>query len=51
MPEMNGVDEIVAIRGEFPDAKMIVLTTYQGDVQILRAMKAGGRWIRHGEPE
>jgi len=43
MPEMNGVDAIVAIRGEFPDAKMIVLTTYQGDVQILRALKAGAQ--------
>ena len=41
MPEMNGLDAIVAIRGEFPDAKIIVLTTYQGDVQILRALKAG----------
>ena len=43
MPEMNGLDAIVAIRGEFPDAKIIVLTTYQGDVQILRALKAGAR--------
>ena len=41
MPEMNGFDAMVAIRGEFPDAKIIVLTTYKGDVQILRAMKAG----------
>jgi two-component system, NarL family, response regulator len=43
MPEMNGLDAIVAIRGEFPDAKIVVLTTYQGDVQILRALKAGAR--------
>ena len=43
MPEMNGFDAIVAIRGEFPDAKIIVLTTYKGDVQILRALKAGAR--------
>jgi DNA-binding NarL/FixJ family response regulator len=43
MPEMNGLDAIVAIRGEFPDAKIIVLTTYKGDVQILRALKAGAR--------
>jgi DNA-binding NarL/FixJ family response regulator len=43
MPEMNGPDAIVAIRGEFPDAKIIVLTTYKGDVQILRALKAGAR--------
>jgi DNA-binding NarL/FixJ family response regulator len=41
MPEMNGFDAMLAIRGEFPDAKIIVLTTYKGDAQILRAMKAG----------
>jgi len=43
MPEMNGIDAIVAIRGEFHDAKIIVLTTYQGDVQILRSLKAGAQ--------
>jgi DNA-binding NarL/FixJ family response regulator len=43
MPEMTGLDAIIAIRGEFPDAKIIVLTTYKGDVQILRALKAGAR--------
>jgi DNA-binding NarL/FixJ family response regulator len=43
MPEMNGLDAISAIRAEFPDAKIIVLTTYKGDVQILRAMKAGAK--------
>ncbi len=43
MPEMNGFDAMVAIRGEFPDAKIVVLTTYKGDVQILRAMKAGAK--------
>jgi DNA-binding NarL/FixJ family response regulator len=41
MPEMNGIDAIIAIRNEFPDARIIVLTTYAGDVQILRALKAG----------
>ena len=41
MPEMNGIDALVAIRDEFPDAKIIVLTTYAGDTQILRALKAG----------
>jgi len=41
MPEMNGLDAIVAIRGEFPDARIIVLTTYAGDVQALRALQAG----------
>jgi DNA-binding NarL/FixJ family response regulator len=43
MPEMNGLDAIVAIRGEFPDAKIVVLTTYKGDVQIVRALKAGAQ--------
>jgi DNA-binding NarL/FixJ family response regulator len=43
MPEMNGLDAITAIRGEFPEARIIVLTTYQGDVQALRALKAGAR--------
>ncbi len=41
MPEMNGLDAIIAIRGEFPEARIIVLTTYTGDVQVLRALKAG----------
>jgi len=43
MPEMNGLDALVAIRGEFPDAKIVVLTTYAGDVQILRALKSGAQ--------
>src|SRR5215472_3129481 len=43
MPEMCGVDAISAIRGEFPDARIIVLTTYVGDVQALRALKAGAQ--------
>jgi DNA-binding NarL/FixJ family response regulator len=43
MPEMNGLDATIGIRGEFPEAKIIVLTTYKGDVQILRALKAGAR--------
>src|SRR6201998_555337 len=43
MPEMNGIDALIAIRNEFPDAKIIVLTTYVGDVQILRALKAGAQ--------
>jgi len=43
MPEMNGLDAIIAIRGEFPEARIIVLTTYSGDVQVLRAIKAGAR--------
>jgi DNA-binding NarL/FixJ family response regulator len=41
MAEMNGLDAIISIRGEFPEARIIVLTTYSGDVQVLRALKAG----------
>ena len=43
MPGMNGVDAISAIRAEFPDARIIVLTTHAGDVQVSRAFKAGAR--------
>jgi DNA-binding NarL/FixJ family response regulator len=43
MPEMDGVDAVLAIRDEFPNAKVIVLTTYAGDAQILRALKAGAQ--------
>ena len=43
MPQMSGIDAIAAIRAEFPDARIVVLTTYAGDVQVLRALKAGAR--------
>ena len=43
MPEMGGVDALSAIRAEFPDARFVILTTYAGDVQALRAMQAGAR--------
>jgi DNA-binding NarL/FixJ family response regulator len=43
MPDMNGIDAVIAIRNEFPDARFIILTTYAGDVQISRALKAGAR--------
>ena len=43
MPEMSGLDALTAIRDEFPEARIIVLTTYTGDVQVLRAMKVGAR--------
>ena len=43
MPEMKGVDAMIAIRSEFPEARIIILTTYAGDVQVLRAMKTGAR--------
>ena len=41
MPTLNGIDAIIAIRGEFPAARIVVLTAYKGDVQALRAFKAG----------
>jgi DNA-binding NarL/FixJ family response regulator len=43
MPEMNGLDATIAIRGEDPGARIIVLTTYMGDVQVMRALRAGAR--------
>lgn len=43
MPEMSGIDAMISIRGEFPDARIIVLTTHAGDVQVSRALKAGAR--------
>src|ERR1700675_3498750 len=43
MPEMNGLDAMIAIRGEFPQARIVVLTTYKGDVEVLRALRAGAR--------
>ncbi|HEX5423321.1 MAG TPA: response regulator transcription factor [Bryobacteraceae bacterium] len=43
MPEMSGIDAISAIRGEFSEARIIVLTTHAGDVQISRALRAGAR--------
>src|SRR5579871_2458153 len=41
MPQLGGIDTIVAIRKDFPEARIIVLTTYSGDAQALRALKAG----------
>jgi DNA-binding NarL/FixJ family response regulator len=43
MPDMNGIEVMIAIRDEFPEARMIVLTTYTGDVQVFRALKAGAQ--------
>ena len=43
MPDMNGIECIIAIRGDFPQARIVVLTTYPGDVQVVRALKAGAR--------
>jgi len=43
MPGMNGIEATIGIRSEFPNARIIVLTTYAGDVQVTRALKAGAR--------
>jgi len=43
MPEMDGTEAILHIQNEFPDARIVVLTTYNGDTQVLKALKAGAR--------
>jgi DNA-binding NarL/FixJ family response regulator len=43
MPVLNGIEAMVRILAEFPDARIIVLTTYSGDAQVLRALRAGAR--------
>ena len=43
MPGMNGIEAMIGIRSEFPNARIIVLTTYGGDVQVTRALKGGAR--------
>jgi DNA-binding NarL/FixJ family response regulator len=43
MPNMNGTEAINRIRNEFPNAKIMVLSTYSGDIQVLQAIKAGAR--------
>jgi len=43
MPGMSGIEAMIGIRSEFPNARIIVLTTYAGDVQVTRALKAGAR--------
>jgi DNA-binding NarL/FixJ family response regulator len=43
MPTMSGIEAIIAIRSEFPNARIIVLTNHAGDVQVLRALRAGAR--------
>jgi DNA-binding NarL/FixJ family response regulator len=43
MPEVDGLEAIITIRKEYPDARIVVLTTYTGDMQVLRALKAGAR--------
>ncbi len=41
LPDLSGIDALIAIRSEFPDARIIMLTTFNGDVDIQRALKAG----------
>jgi DNA-binding NarL/FixJ family response regulator len=41
LPDMSGIDSMSAIRSEFPDARIVVLTTFEGDVEIQRALEAG----------
>ena len=43
LPDISGIDSLIAIRGEYPDARVIMLTTFEGDVEIRRAMEAGAR--------
>jgi DNA-binding NarL/FixJ family response regulator len=43
LPDMSGIDALIAIRSEYPDARVIMLTTFEGDVEIQRALKAGAR--------
>jgi DNA-binding NarL/FixJ family response regulator len=43
LPDLNGIDAMIAIRAEFPEARIIMLTTFEGDVEIQRALKAGAR--------
>jgi DNA-binding NarL/FixJ family response regulator len=43
MPGVNGIEALSRIVGEFPDARVIVLTTYKGDAQVMRALRAGAR--------
>jgi DNA-binding NarL/FixJ family response regulator len=43
LPDMSGIDTMIAIRTEFPEARIIMLTTFEGDVEIQRALGAGAR--------
>lgn len=43
LPDMSGIDVLIAIRSEFPEARLIILTTFEGDVEIQRALQAGAR--------
>src|SRR5215218_5076448 len=43
LPDSSGIDTVIAIRSEFPDAKIVMLTTFDGDVEIRRALAAGAQ--------
>lgn len=43
LPDMSGIDTLIALRAEFPDARVIMFTTFEGDVEIRRALEAGAR--------
>ena len=43
LPDINGIDALIAIRNEFADARIVILTTFEGDVEIQRALAAGAR--------
>src|ERR1700733_8439857 len=43
LPDMSGIDALIAIRADFPEARVIVLTTFEGDVETRRALEAGAR--------
>jgi DNA-binding NarL/FixJ family response regulator len=43
LPDMNGIDAMIAIRAEFPEARFVILTTFEGDAEIQRALAAGAR--------
>jgi DNA-binding NarL/FixJ family response regulator len=43
LPDLSGIDAMIAIRAEFPEARVIMLTTFEGDIEIQRALEAGAR--------
>jgi len=43
LPDMSGIDAMIAIRAEFPNARIVILTTFEGDIQIQRALQTGAR--------
>lgn len=53
LPDMSGIDALIAIRAEFPDARIIMLTTFEGDADIRRSLEAGacGYMLKNMPPE